>query len=88
MSFKKLTIKKIEEHFKLSGYQARHSFKGMKYAANKVAEESEIDPYDILLLVIENRPIEGGRTHSCGFHTSKGRYLIESFSDYYYSFIN
>lgn len=86
MKITKLTIKIIEEHFKLNGYKPRHSFKGLKYAANKVAKESGYDPYDILLLVIENKPIAGCHTHSYGFHTSEGRYLIESFSNQYHSF--
>ena len=86
MKTKKLTINKIKAHFKTNGYTSRHSFNGLKYAANKVSEETDIDPFDILLLVIENEPIEGQWTHSYGFHTSKGRYLIYSFSNYYYSF--
>ncbi len=88
MKIKKLTINKIRAHFKTNGYTSRHSFNGLKHAANKVSEEIGLDPYDILLLVIEDKPIEGGYTHYYGFHTDFGRHLIESFSEYYYSFIN
>lgn len=88
MKIKKLTINKIKAHFKTNGYTSKHSFNGLKYAANKVSEETDIDPYDLLLLAIQNKPIDGCNTHSYGFHTSKGRYLINSFSSYYYSFIN
>ena len=86
MKIKKLTINKIRAYFKNNGYATRHSFNGFKYAANKVSEETDIDPFDILLLVIEDKPIEGQYTHSYGFHTESGRYLIDSFSNYYYSF--
>jgi len=88
MKIKKLTINKIKAHFKTNGYASKDLFNGLKYAANKVSEETDIDPFDILLLVIENKPIKGQYTHSYGFHTRSGRYLIDSFSNYYYSFIN
>jgi len=84
----KTTIKAIREHFKDNGYEPKHDFKGLKYASNTLSKEVGIDAFKLLLLVIENRPIDSAWTHSYGFHTRKGRYLIEEFQNYYYEFKN
>lgn len=78
------TIKQIKQHFKDKGYVPRHSFNGLKYACNKLCKQEGINGFVILLLVIENQPIPSQCTHSYGFHTARGRYLIETFQSYYY----
>jgi hypothetical protein len=80
----KTTVKEIREYFNEQGYAPRHEFKGLKFAANKLSKETKLNAWDLLLLVIENQPIEGAYTHSYGFHTREGRYLIETFQSYYY----
>jgi hypothetical protein len=81
---KNLTIKYIKAHFKSEGYEPKHSFKGLKLACNKLAKETGNKATDLLHLLIENEPIEGAYTHSYGFHTTNGRYLINTLQDYYY----
>ena len=81
----KTTIKAIREHFKAQGYESKHNFKGLKHAANTLAKETNMDAWDLLLLVIENKPV--GMSHSYGFHTRTGRYLIETFQNYYYQWV-
>jgi hypothetical protein len=85
---KRLTVKVIRDYFNEQGYEARHSFKGLKYASNELAKETNLSPLDLLLLVIENRPIDEAYTHSYGFHTRNGRHLIETFANYYRLFEN
>jgi hypothetical protein len=78
-----ITIKYIKDHFESKGYEPRHKFDGLKAACNKLSKEEKIDARDLFHLLIENRPI-GGITHSYGFHTGTGRYLIDTLSSYYY----
>lgn len=80
------TLKQIKQHFKANNYEPRHSLKGLKYASNKLGKEEGINGFVILLLVIENQPIPSQCTHSYGFHTARGRYLIETFQSYYYDY--
>ena len=80
----KTTIKAIRQHFKDNNYEPRHDFKGLKYAANMLSNETKIDAFELLLLVIDNKPITSQHTHSYGFHTSTGRYLIETFKGLYF----
>ena len=82
-----ITLKQIRNHFKEEGYEPRHDFKGLKYASNRLAKEEKLDAWDVLMLVIENTPIASAWTHSYGFHTRNGRYLIETFQNYYYEFV-
>jgi len=87
VKIKKVTIKAIREHFNEQGYTPKHEFAGLKYAANNLAKEQGIeDAWDVLMLVIENRAIPSKYTHSYGFHTGNGRYLIETFKEYYYEY--
>jgi len=57
-------------------------------AVNEVSYDMDtVDPWDIFLLVIENKPIKGLHTHSYGFHTENGRGIIERFKSYYYEMV-
>lgn len=81
-----ITLKYIRNHFESEGYEPRHSFHGLKYACNKLAKEHEISAKGLFHLLIENRPMQGLHTHSYGFHTAEGRYLIDTLKHYYYEF--
>ena len=39
---------------------------------------------DLLHLLIENKPISALHTHSYGFHTASGRYIIETLKQFYH----
>jgi len=80
---KKITLKVIRQYFKVMGFTPRHNLTAIKKAINKLNEEIQTDAYDLLLLILQNKPIDGLHTHSYGFHTSNGRYMIETFKDYY-----
>ena len=41
---------------------------------------------DLLHLLIENKPISALHTHSYGFHTASGRYIIETLKSKYYGY--
>ena len=79
----KIKINEIRQYFKDNDLKLRHDAKKLKYSFNRLAKEEKIDPWDLFYLVIKNRPMTG--THSYGFHTSYGRFLIDTFSSYYYN---
>lgn len=83
---KKITLKSMRAYFNENNLTLRHDLHSMKKSLNTLSREVCIDAYDLFLLVVENKPIEGGYTHSYGFHTGTGRHLIDTFSNYYYEF--
>ena len=61
----------------------RHDVEALACAVNDMAEELEHDAFELLLLLIENRPIDSLHTHSYGFHTANGRYIINKMINNY-----
>jgi len=78
-----LTEKYIQKE--LSPYGIRHDVKKLKLSIQYVAKKERINPLQLFRLLCFNEPIEGLYTHSYGFHTRTGRYLIESLQNKYYS---
>lgn len=86
---KKITIKQLKEYFKNDlQMQPKHNLKALKYAFNTLNKEIKTDVLDLVYLIFENKPINHLYTHSYSFHTRNGRYLIETFKNYYYNFLN
>ena len=52
-------------------------------AATETGAAFELDPYDVLCFMVENKPMMF--THSYGFHTRYGRAIREHFSFIYHS---
>ena len=52
-------------------------------AATETGATFELDPYNVLCFMVENKPMTG--THSYGFHTRYGRAIREHFSSIYHS---
>jgi hypothetical protein len=67
------------------GKEPRHNCKALAKAITKIAKMFNEDEYDLMYLLLENRPI-GSHTHSYGFHTAGGRNLIDTMSEYYYKY--
>ena len=73
-----MTPNKIENYIVENYGTMKHDKYAMADAINKVAYDMDtVDPWDIFLLIIENKPIEGLYTHSYGFQTRTGRGIIE-----------
>ena len=62
--------------------QPRHNVSSLVKACRKLGKQTNESPQDWFHLLIENEPMSG--THSYGFHTGRGRYLIETLQSYYY----
>ena len=64
----------------------RHDCYSLAYAITDMAEELDHDEWDLLYLLLENRPIDALHTHSYGFHTANGRGIINKLQEYYYEY--
>lgn len=79
-----ITISQLKEYFKHDlKIEPRHNLKACKKAFNTLNKEIQTDVFDLVYLIFENKPINSMRTHSYGFHTANGRYLIETFKNLY-----
>ena len=87
----KTTKKEILKAFrdnKINAKDIRHNLIAAKKAANKMISDKNINAIDIVKLAFFNEPIEYLYTHSYGFHTRQGRYIINEFKNLYYSYDN
>ena len=83
---KTITVPIMKKWFKTQGHEPRHNLKAMKHSINKLNNEVNTDAYSLFLLLVSNEPIKEMHTHSYGFHTRNGRYLIDSMKYYYNDF--
>ena len=84
----KLTTKKVKEYMaKRTNEELRHCPNCIAAACNDAAVKfSHYKAQDFLKLVFFNDPIPLLYTHSYGFHTATGRYIIETVQEYYYKY--
>jgi hypothetical protein len=80
----KLTTKEATEYINSNYGRARHNIDCIVRACKYVAEVEELNAVDLFHLLIENRPVPNVHTHSYGFQTTAGRYLINAIQQKYY----
>tara|TARA_R110000803_G_C11695387_1_gene284652 strand:- start:4 stop:282 length:279 start_codon:yes stop_codon:yes gene_type:complete len=61
-----------------------HNCEALAEAINYIAAEVKYDPFALMQLLLENKPIDALHTHSYGFHTANGRSLIEGMQNAYH----
>ena len=82
-----MTGKQVEGYIKYTLQKTpRHDVDALASAVTDMAEELEYDAFELLQLLIENKPIDAIHTHSYGFHTANGRHIIESIQEKYYEY--
>jgi len=82
-----MTGKQVEGYIKYNLQMTpRHSVDALASAVTDMAEELEYDAFELLQLLIENKPIDAIHTHSYGFHTANGRHIIETIKEKYYEY--
>jgi len=82
-----MTGKQVEGYIKYNLQMTpRHDVHALAAAVTDMAEELEYDAFELLQLLLENRPIDAIHTHSYGFHTENGRYIIETIKEKYYEY--
>ena len=81
----KLTSKQVKDYMAWrTDEEFRQCPKAIATACNDMAEEYSHNAKDLLKLLFFNDPIPSLHTHSYGFHTATGRYIIETLKQYYY----
>ena len=82
-----MTGKQVEGYIKYTLQKTpRHDVHALASAVTDMAEELEYDAFELLQLLLENKPIDAIHTHSYGFHTVNGRHIIESIQQKYYEY--
>ena len=82
-----MTGKQVEGYIKYTLQKTpRHDCYALASAVTDMAEELDHDECELLYLLLENRPIDAKHTHSYGFHTANGRYIINTLKDKYYEY--
>jgi len=82
-----MTGKQVEGYIKYNLQMTpRHDVDALASAVTDMAEELEYDAFELLQLLIENKPIDAIHTHSYGFHTANGRYIIDAIKERYYEY--
>ena len=66
------------------GKTPRHNCDSLASAISDIAYEQKMDERGLMKLLLGNVPMTG--THSYGFHTRLGRFLIEEIQDRYYEY--
>ena len=86
-----MTGKQIKKYIKSLGHEPRHDCDALSDAVNDMIKSVNDGTFnkkttakDLLQLLIENKPISALHTHSYGFHTASGRYIIETLKQFYH----
>ena len=66
------------------GHEPRHNVNALASAISIVASKVDYNEYELMQLLLDDKPIPKLMTHSYGFHTHSGRELIEGMKNYYY----
>ncbi len=83
-----ITADEIENYIVENYGTMKHDKHAFADAINEVSGDTEtVNPWDIFLLIIENKQIKDLHTHSYGFQTRSGRGIIERFQSYYYQLV-
>tara|TARA_R100001126_G_C4751239_1_gene113152 strand:- start:219 stop:473 length:255 start_codon:yes stop_codon:yes gene_type:complete len=64
--------------------QPRHDLYSLADAITDIAEEQDINEDKLMRLLLANEPV--GMSHSYGFHTRWGRFIIEETQNRYYEY--
>ena len=78
----KLTIPSAKRYIRENYGQERHNISTLVKSIRAVSKSEGVSPLGLFFLIIENRPMP--MTHSYGFHTRYGRYLIDTTISRYY----
>lgn len=78
-----MTVQHIQDYFDYVIQEVCiHDPEMLLEASTETGAMFELDPYDVLCFMVENKPLPG--THSYGFHSAYGRSIREHFSSIYH----
>ena len=65
------------------GCEPVHDVDALASAIEEMSQQLVYDECELMWLLLEDRPIDALHTHSYGFHTANGRYIIETIKEKY-----
>ena len=82
-----MTGKQVEDYIKYNlQMEPRHDCYALAQAITDVSMDMDYDEFELMELLLRNKPIDALYTHSYGFHTRNGRGIINRMKDYYYEY--
>jgi len=82
-----MTAEQVEQYIRKDlGCEPRHDCEALANAITEMSQQLAHDEYELMWLLLENRPINSLMTHSYGFHTANGRNIIETIKEKYYGY--
>ena len=80
-----MTEKQVKGYIKYNlQMEPRHDCYALAQAITDVSMDMDYDEFELMELLLRNKPIDALHTHSYGFHTATGRHIIETLKQYYY----
>ena len=68
------------------GMTPRHNIMSLTQAISDIAEEQDLPHKEVMKLLLANEPTSNGMSHSYGFHTRWGRFIINTIQERYYEY--
>ena len=68
------------------GCEPRHNLYSLADAITDIAEEQDLPQDEVMKLLLANEPTSNGMSHSYGFHTRWGRFIINTIQERYYEY--
>ena len=82
-----MTEEQIEKYIREDlGYEPRHDCEALANAITEMSQQLVHDEFELVELLLRNKPINSLMTHSYGFHTANGRNIIETIKEKYYEY--
>ena len=82
-----MTEKQIEKYIREDlECEPRHDCYALAQAITDISMDMDYDEFELMELLLRNKPINALHTHSYGFHTENGRGIINRIKEYYYEY--
>ena len=82
-----MTGKQVRDYIENElGCEPVHEVDALASAIENMAVELDHCEFELMELLLRNKPIDAIHTHSYGFHTANGRHIIETIKEKYYEY--
>ena len=82
-----MTEKQVRGYIKYNlQMEPRHDCYALAQAITDISMDMDYDEFELMELLLSNKPIDSLYTHSYTFHTANGRHIIETIKEKYYEY--
>ena len=82
-----MTGKQVRDYIENElGCEPVHEVDALASAIENMAVELDHCEFELMELLLRNKPIDAIHTHSYGFHMANGRHIIETIKEKYYEY--